>query len=177
LHCQALCGRVQLSSIAHANIKELKRNAIECRRDAPPPIPTKFEASEVSKADLSIVVKWFAERRDGRVFLPKLLFEGTQSIGAEKLKKEWIDQTHLFQLQPWTPIQYDRKSPVPAIDAAATSAGALKKISVSTGTPAPDCLQKLKPDQDTENCEGFETIIFYLDKNGAIVAIAVAAYG
>jgi hypothetical protein len=162
-----------LSSIARANIQELKRSAIDCRADTIAPIPTKFDASKVSKKDLAIIIEWFADRRDGRVFLPKLLLADNEVISPDRFKENWIDHKYLFQVHPWTPIKYD-SGPTPD---AVTAIGAVKTIDVRTGDRAPDCLQKLKPDQDTENCEGFETITFYLDKNGAIVAIAVAAYG
>ncbi len=160
-----------LSAVARNNITALKRNAMACRSNEIPEIPTKFSANKVSKADLATVVKWFADRRGGKVVLPSMVMADGKIIEEADFKKDWSDQKHLFQLHAWTPITYsDNIEPNFASDV-----NAVKRIDVPTGAPAPDCRAKLGPNDDSESCEGFETITFYLDKKGAIVGIETFA--
>lgn len=150
-----------LSPVAGNNIRDLKRQALACRGAGKPPpaIPSRFTRSEISKADEKIVVEWFAKKAKGELVLPSKLESDGEPTTPEEIKKEWFEQPSLFQLAPWTPIEYEGDG----------KAGAPRKISVATGVPGPDC------EGEGEECEGFEWITFELDAKGKIVGLAVSA--
>lgn len=158
-----------LSKVAVANVHQLKLDAMACRGGEIPPIPSKFDRAKISKADLKTIVKWFADRRRGKVFLPATLIEG--GLTDEASFRQWTDSQQWLHLNPWTPIGYDTYFDPRKVEAP-TPAATVRRVMVATGTPPPP---KPGDNCDDESCDGFETISFDLDRAGKIIGLEIFA--
>lgn len=145
------------------NVERLKVQPADCGTagNAENRSTSSFVHARISKADLDVIVEWFRRRASQETWLPDNLKDDGGPSSSSEIRRI-LEQPGVFRLKPWTPFEYVKGRE-----------GEPREIRVDTGAPPPDCV----PVSDSEDCEGFDWMLFTLDAYGRIVGLSIGAAG